>query len=280
MAKRKRQDEGASSEWLNTYADMVTLLLTFFVLLYSMSTVSEEKWEFLKAALSNIGITTSQLVVVDDVTAEGDGEVGSTGTGIGEAPVVEESDAKIDVELLYRLLEDYVESMSDGEMKESIEIQSGKNYVFIRFTDNVFFNPDSAVLREEGKTVLSEIGGGIKQAEDSIGVIRIEGHTASVLEDANYRVDDRELSSGRANAVLKYLEDSCKISSEKLSALGYGKYRPIADNATPDGRKKNRRVEILIVDKNINIEDQESLKELVSKFFGEDKFTVDNDYLP
>lgn len=280
MARRKRQDEGASSEWLNTYADMVTLLLTFFVLLYSMSTVSEEKWEFLKAALSNIGITTSQLVVVDDVTAEGDGQVGSTGTGIGESPVAEESDAKIDVEMLYKLLEDYVESMSAGEMKESIEIQSGKNYVFIRFTDNVFFNPDSAVLREEGKTVLSEIGGGIKLAEDSIGVIRIEGHTATVLEDANYRVDDRELSSGRANAVLKYLEDACGIASEKLSALGYGKYRPIADNAVSDGRKKNRRVEILIVEKNINVEDQESLKELVSKFFGQDKFTVDNDYMP
>ncbi len=280
MAKRKRQDEGASSEWLNTYADMVTLLLTFFVLLYSMSTVSEEKWEFLKAALSNIGITTSQLVVVDDVTADGDGQVGSTGTGIGESPVVEESDAQIDVEMLYKLLEDYVESMSDGEMKESIEIQSGKNYVFIRFTDNVFFNPDSAVLREEGKTVLSEIGGGIKLAEDSIGVIRIEGHTATVLEDANYRVDDRQLSSDRANAVLKYLEDACGIASEKLSALGYGKYRPIADNATSDGRKKNRRVEILIVEKNINVEDQESLKELVSKFFGQDKFTVDNDYMP
>lgn len=280
MARRKRQDEGASSEWLNTYADMVTLLLTFFVLLYSMSTVSEEKWEFLKAALSNIGITTSQLVVVDDVTAEGDGQVGSTGTGIGESPVAEESDAKIDVEMLYKLLQDYVDSMSDGEMKESIEIQSGKNYVFIRFTDNVFFNPDSAVLREEGKTVLSEIGGGIKLAEDSIGVIRIEGHTATVLEDANYRVDDRELSSGRANAVLKYLEDACGIASEKLSALGYGKYRPIADNAVSDGRKKNRRVEILIVEKNINVEDQESLKELVSKFFGQDKFTVDNDYMP
>lgn len=280
MARRKYQDEGSSSEWLNTYADMVTLLLTFFVMLYSMSTVSEEKWEFLKAALSNIGITTSQLVVVDDVTADGDGQVGSTGTGIGESPVAEESDAQIDVEMLYNLLKDYVDAMGDGEMKESIEIQSGKNYVFIRFTDNVFFNPDSSVLRGEGKTVLSEIGEGIKLAEDSIGVIRIEGHTASVLEDANYRVDDRELSSGRANAVLKYLEDACGIASEKLSALGYGKYRPIADNATSDGRKKNRRVEILIVDKNINVEDQESLKDLVSKFFGQDKFTVDNDYMP
>ncbi len=223
MARKKYQDEGSSSEWLNTYADMVTLLLTFFVMLYSMSTVSEEKWEFLKAALSNIGISTSQLVITDDLTIEGLGEVGNTGSGIGDSPVAEESDVPIDVEMLYNLLSDYVNAMGDGEMKESIKLESGKNYVFIRFTDNDFFNPDSSVLRQEGKTVLDNIGAGIKQAEDSIGVIRIEGHTASVLEDANYHVDDRELSSGRANAVLKYLEDACKINSEKLSSLGYGK---------------------------------------------------------
>lgn len=280
MARKKYQDEGSSSEWLNTYADMVTLLLTFFVMLYSMSTVSEEKWEFLKAALANIGITTSQLVVVDDVTKEGDGQVGSTGSGIGDSPVAEESDAIIDVDMLYNLLKDYVDSMGEGEMKDSIEMQNGKNYIFIRFTDNVFFNPDSAVLRQEGKDVLSEIGAGIKKAEDSIGVIRIEGHTASVLEDDNYHVDDRALSSDRANAVLKYLEENCGISSELLSSLGYGKYRPIADNSTTEGRKKNRRVEILIVEKNIDVQDQESLRELVDRFFGEDKYTIDSDYIP
>lgn len=280
MARKKHQDEGSSNEWLNTYADMVTLLLTFFVMLYSMSTVSEEKWEFLKAAFANIGITTSQLVVVDDVTKEGDGQVGSTGSGIGDSQVAEESDVIIDVEMLYSLLKDYVDSMGDGEMKDSIELQSGKHYVFIRFTDNVFFNPDSAVLRQEGKDVLSEIGAGIKMAEESIGVIRIEGHTASVLEDENYHVDDRELSSGRANAVLKYLEENCSISSELLSSLGYGKYRPIADNSTAEGRKKNRRVEILIVEKNIDVQDQESLRELVDRFFGEDKYTIDSDYIP
>ncbi len=280
MARKKHQDEGSSNEWLNTYADMVTLLLTFFVMLYSMSTVSEEKWEFLKAAFANIGITTSQLVVVDDVTKEGDGQVGSTGSGIGDSQVAEESDVIIDVEMLYSLLKDYVDSMGDGEMKDSIELQSGKHYVFIRFTDNVFFNPDSAVLRQEGKDVLSEIGAGIKMAEESIGVIRIEGHTASVLEDENYHVDDRELSSGRANAVLKFLEENCGISSELLSSLGYGKYRPIADNSTAEGRKKNRRVEILIVEKNIDVQDQESLRELVDRFFGEDKYTIDSDYIP
>lgn len=282
MARKRRQseDDGGSGAWLNTYADMVTLLLTFFVMLYSMSTIDAEDWEFLKSALSNIGISTSQLVVAQDLSMEGDGQVGSTGTGIGDSDVAKDSDETIDVETLYKLLSNYVDTMGEGEMKESIELQHGKNYVLIRFTDNVFFNPDRANLRTEGKEALLEIGKGIKLAQDSIGVIRIEGHTASVLEDDNYRVDDRELSSDRANAVLKFLEDSSGIASEKLSSLGYGKYRPIADNSTPEGRKKNRRVEILVVEKNIDIEDHESLKELVARFFGQDKYTVDDSYEP
>ncbi|MFA9381507.1 MAG: flagellar motor protein MotB [Acetanaerobacterium sp.] len=282
MARKRRQseDDGGSGAWLNTYADMVTLLLTFFVMLYSMSTIDAEDWEFLKSALSNIGISTSQLVVAQDLSMEGDGQVGSTGTGIGDSDVAKDSDETIDVETLYKLLSNYVDTMGEGEMKESIELQHGKNYVLIRFTDNVFFNPDRANLRTEGKEALLEIGKGIKLAQDSIGVIRIEGHTASVLEDDNYRVDDRELSSDRANAVLKFLEESNGIASEKLSSLGYGKYRPIADNSTPEGRKKNRRVEILVVEKNIDIEDHESLKELVARFFGQDKYTVDDSYEP
>ncbi len=279
MARKKRESEGSGNEWLNTYADMVTLLLTFFVLLFSMSTISEEKVEFLISALSNIGVSTQQIVLAPDLTVEGDGQVGSTGTGIGDADAAKQYDQPIDVEMLYELLKNYVETQPD-DLRESIEVQHGKNYVFIRFTDNVFFNPDSAILRQEGRDILLDIGEWIKLAEESIGVIRIEGHTATVLEDANYRVDDWKLSSDRAYAVLKYFQDEITIAPELLSSLGYGKYRPIADNATPEGRKKNRRVEILIVEKDINIDNHESLKELVSIFFGQEKYVFDQTYIP
>lgn len=280
MARKKHQDEGVSNEWLNTYADMVTLLLTFFVMLYSMSTVDAQKFSFLAAALSNIGVSTDQLVIAPDLQKDGEGKVGNTGSGIGESDVVEASEELIDLETLYEMINKYVDTQTEGEMKESIDVQKGKHYVFIRFTDNVFFNPDSAVLRNEGKVVLDNIGAGIKSAEASIGTIRIEGHTAAILEDENYHIDDRALSSDRANAVLKYLETGCKIKSDLLSSLGYGKYRPIADNTTPEGRKTNRRVEILVVDKNVDVNDTESLKELVAKFFGQEHFTIEENYLP
>ncbi|SDN20017.1 OmpA/MotB family protein [Acetanaerobacterium elongatum] len=280
MARKKHEDEGISNEWLNTYADMVTLLLTFFVMLYSMSTVDADKFTFLASALSNIGINTEQLVVTPDLKKDATGKVGNTGSGIGDSDIANASQEPINLETLYDMLKNYVDTQTEGEIKESIDVQKGKHYVFIRFTDNVFFNADSAVLRNEGKVVLDNIGEGIKNAEASIGTIRIEGHTAAIPENENYHVDDRQLSSDRANEVLKYLEKNCKIQSELLSSLGYGKYRPIADNNTPEGRKQNRRVEILVVDKNIDVDDKDSLKELVAKFFGEDKFKLEDNYIP
>ena len=280
MARKRHEGESISNEWLNTYADMVTLLLTFFVMLYSMSTIDGDKFTFLASALSNIGINTEQLVVTPDLEKEANGKVGNTGSGIGDSDVVEASQEPINLEALYDMLKNYVDTQTDGEIKESIDVQKGKHYVFIRFTDNVFFNADSAILRKEGKVVLDNIGSGIKNAEASIGTIRIEGHTAAIPENENYHIDDRQLSSDRANEVLKYLEKSCKIQSELLSSLGYGKYRPIADNNTQEGRKQNRRVEILVVDKNIDVDDKDSLKELVAKFFGEDKFKLEDNYIP
>lgn len=280
MARRKYVDEGSSSEWLNTYADMVTLLLTFFVLLYSISTVNTEKFEMLMEAMNNIGLSTEEIVQTEQPHGNSTGKAGNTGSQAGQNGAATSSQQSIDVATLYEKIQNYVDTKAPKEIKDNISVEGDEHYVFIRFTDNVFFNPDSAVLRSEGTQVLTDIGSVIKLAEKAIGAIRIEGHTAAIVEDENYRVDDRELSSDRANAVLKCLENNSKIAPEILSSLGYGKYRPIADNTTPEGRKKNRRVDILIVDNSIDSSDQESMKELISRTFGIDKYQVEENYLP
>lgn len=280
MARRKYVDEGSSNEWLNTYADMVTLLLTFFVLLYSMSTINSEKFDVLVQALDKIGLSTQEVIQSDKPSGYSTGKTGSTGSQAGQDGAATSTNQSIDVATLYERIQNYVDTQVSQEIKNNISLEGDDDYVFIRFTDNIFFNPDSSVLRSEGASVLSDIGKVIKLAENSIGAIRIEGHTAAILENENYGVDDRELSSDRANAVLKFLESNSKITPGILSSLGYGKYRPIADNTTQDGRKKNRRVDILIVDKNIDYNDKENLRELVSKTFGTDKYTVDENYLP
>lgn len=259
--------------WLNTYGDMVTLLLTFFVLLYSFSSTDEAKLEFLRKAFSNYfdkDQISDQVVILPSENGDMTGQIGNTGSNAGDEEVGATEDP-FDLDKLYEMMEQYTEG---SELGESIDVEKGKKYMFIRFTDNVFFDPDSAVLRNEAKEVLDFLGEGLKKAEEQIGVIRIEGHTATVVDDENYKVSDRELSSERANSVLDYLEKNSGIKPDLLSSLGYGKYKPIADNNTPEGRNKNRRVDILIVEKDIDIEDKETLQEVVKLFFGEGHYNI------
>jgi chemotaxis protein MotB len=110
---------------------------------------------------------------------------------------------------------------------------------------SLFFEADKAVLKQGGTEILDYVGKALGQVEPYIKFIRIDGHTAEAAPGTS-RVDNRELSTDRANEVLKYLENNYIGHPEKLMAVGYGLYRPIAPNDTEQNRAKNRRVEILI----------------------------------
>ena len=117
--------------------------------------------------------------------------------------------------------------------------------VYIRFTSTLFFQPNKAVLLPGGKDILDTVGPAIHMVEENVKVIRIDGHTAESAPGDN-SVNDRDLSSERANTVLKYFEEYYITDRAKLMAVGYGRYRPVASNDTEENRAKNRRVEILV----------------------------------
>jgi len=123
-------------------------------------------------------------------------------------------------------------------------ITKSENYVFIRFADNITFDGYSYILKDSGKEILNILADGLKLVEEHIEEVIIAGHTAEVQQDN--REIDRNLSTNRANTVLRYLEDRNAINPAKYIAIGYGLYKPIADNSTADGRAENRRVEIFI----------------------------------
>jgi chemotaxis protein MotB len=106
----------------------------------------------------------------------------------------------------------------------------------------MFFNPDSAVLTAQGRQLMVDIGTAIRDVQDRIKAIRVDGHTAV----ADSPISDRDLSTDRANTVLKFLEAGYVSDPSKLLAVGYGQYHPIASNDTEEGRAQNRRVEIII----------------------------------
>lgn len=227
MGKRNKNKKGINKDaWLNTYADMITLILIFFILLFSMSTLDAAKYKQL------VEIFNPAAVYETTGTAtESDGS-----TSPNEDISVEEI---VDLEDLYQYLSQYTK---ENGLDEAVSIEKYEKAVSIKFMSSIFFEPDSSRIKPGGQQVLSDIGQAFKAVEPTIKSIRIDGHTAQ----ADSPVDDRDLSSSRANEVLRFLQNGYITDPAKLLSVGFGQYRPIAPNDTEENRAKNRRVEIII----------------------------------
>lgn len=221
---------------MDTYGDMVTLLLCFFVLLYSMSSIDSEKWELLVKSFNPDAEYLSQIVINQEASDE------SAKYAVeGTAEIDQPTD---DFDQIYYTLSQYI---SDNQLQASIELSKGDGFTFITFQDTVFFDGDSYVLKDEGKVVLDEFCKAILDATDSIQEIQILGHTSQASPDIpNEPVSDRFLSSNRATEVLLYIQQKDIIDPSKLVSCGYGQFRPISSFETRQSRAKNRRVEILV----------------------------------
>ena len=258
--KKKKGGEGGAN-WMDTYGDMVTLLLCFFVLLYSMSTISEENW---KALVMSFNPEAVQAITATpggdgpDASADKQGGYMSEGSDISQ----EQIDDKI--EALYQALKNYV---SQEDAQSTISVTKGDGMVYICFNQSVFFDGNSSVLRAESKPVLNVVSDMLSDAADAIDEVRIMGHTAQASPDEpNTVVGDRTLSSERATNVLIYVQEHCTVDPARLISEGYGQWRPIASNDTSEGRRQNRRVEMIISGRNLEKELEEGIQRYETEF--------------
>jgi chemotaxis protein MotB len=255
MARKKGQEEEGAN-WMDTYGDMITLVLTFFVLLYSMSTMDKSKWQYIAQAFSAGEGKITNVVVVNEPDPDNDpSAIYVDDVDVEEAETVE-------FEYLYQYLKEYVQS---NNLSDSVTVEMSKTGVYMKFRDNIFFAGDSAVLLDEGKYVLESISDGIRAVNERILAIKVSGHTAG---SSTSDVNEWELSSGRADAVINYMLSLDVCDPEKFSSAGYAKYRPIAGNDTEENRAKNRRVEIVFIRNDVDFSDPEVVEELLSLEFG------------
>lgn len=266
MARKQREEEGGYN-FMDTYGDMVTLLLTFFIMLFSMSTVDNEKWEILVKAFSNKDGNTSQIIMIPvadgDDYAPSEGQKGTMSTE-GESDTSSlEAESVESMEELAELIQEYLEQ---NNLEESVKMETeGKNAVYLTFDNNLFFDGDSYTLRQSSKDILQYLGGLFKAAEQEIFMIRINGHTAAIPGWDNYDVNDWDLSSLRANRVATYFEEETQISPKKLMTNGWGKNHPVASNSTEEGRSQNRRVDIQILGKDYASSSPEELLAILNR---------------
>lgn len=238
MQRRSSGGEGGGDSWLNTYADMVTLLLTFFAVLLSMSSVDQEKFNAFIESFSNL-----PPEIIEQIVGHGDNPNEDP-----NATVPTEQEVTQAMDNLYQMLIEYVEQHG---MQDQVSIQKSGGIIFIRFDSAIFFHPDDYVLLPTSEETLAFVGDGVCQYENMIKLVAILGHTATVSED--YPVSEWMLSSQRAAVVGMYLDDTKCFDPTKIITIGYGGNFPVAENETEEGRRQNRRVELAIISKNSTI---------------------------
>jgi chemotaxis protein MotB len=253
---KKKKGGGGGANWMDTYGDMVTLLLCFFVLLYSMSTISQENFKalvmsFNPDSLKSITQTSGNGgPVADDTGDEG---------GLMELPDISQADVDSIMEDLYQSLKQYAE---ENNMEDSISVTQGDGKVFVSFNQTTFFDGNSYVLRSESLPVLDSISQMLTDAVDAIDEVRILGHTAQEEPDTPNKVSvDRFLASNRATNVLIYIQEHSEVDPARLISEGMGQWHPVASNDTAEGRSKNRRVEMIISGRNLAEELEEGLQQ-------------------
>ncbi|MFQ5499589.1 MAG: flagellar motor protein MotB [Candidatus Zixiibacteriota bacterium] len=228
MARRRRnsQTHDDTERWLLTYADLITLLLAFFVVMYSMSQVDAKRFGKMAQALNGILKGGDQMIAkyTEETPPQGHGLL-----KLGNLHLVQT-----------QIKERFKRLDRESEVKTEITERG----LVVHIMESALFAPSSANLKPRAMEILDIISGKM------IGLpnhIRVEGHTDDrAIHTAQYP-SNWELSSARATEVVRYYVTNHNIPASRISALGYGEYRPIKPNNSIENRAANRRVDIVIL---------------------------------
>lgn len=237
MSRKKPEKKAISQDWLTTYSDMMTLILTFFVLLYSFSLLDTNKFRQLAQSLA--------------IALGGDSQIITNGGNIGPVPIAENPGVEDNTngsglvgKEAQRIYDEVTSYVDENGLNAKVTIKKETRGVLIELQDNILFDSGDAKLKEDSLPLLKKISGLLNEFSNEVIV---EGHTDNLPINKGYYQSNWELSTDRANKVVRYFIEKENMDGRRFQAVGLGEYRPIDTNDTPEGRQKNRRVNILIV---------------------------------
>ena len=261
MAKKKKAEASKGSPaWMATFSDLMNLLLCFFVLLFSMSTVSEEKFEMVIASLQ------SKLSIFEQgSTTVGEGSM--VGGGIRQLEFLDNyynqlANSKNDKETQEEgdLKDQYAEeSLKESEemagdiqdavdqlgISNAVEIDFDEQYVMLNLSGAILFESGKAEVMPEAEQILKRVAVVLNQYDKNI--IEVEGHTDNIPISSKSKYESNDvLSMYRALSVADLIRQETKLNPAYIKSSGRGDFVPIADNSTSEGRARNRRVVIKI----------------------------------
>jgi chemotaxis protein MotB len=231
---KKCPDEGAP-DYMLTYGDMVTLLLTFFVMLLTPATIDGHQLRLILAAFPGLG----SLEGGNTLEA---GRLAELGNTIESLPSMERGRA------LSEARREAISIFQPEIQTDQVRVQEDERGLIISLVGDAFFEPASADVRiEQTRDVLQRLARLLSSDTLADRTFRIEGHTDNIPTDpAGPWLSNWDLSTDRALAVLRYLVEFDAEESQ-FQVMGLGEHRPLYDNATPEGRAYNRRVDLIIL---------------------------------
>lgn len=235
MKKKRHEQEGNNERWLITYSDLITLLLVFFIILYAFSKVDNKKYENLASGFNSVfGSGTGILTGGNSINIVG-----------GTASQNSSGEEKSEEDMLSDLKQQVDGYLTSNSLNESVSTDIDDRGLVISMSNSILFDSGTATIKSDNNLNLKTMG---KLLNSMPNYIRIEGHTDNLPINNTKFKSNWELSVIRATNVAEILIDETGISPERISVLGYGEFRPIGDNSTAEGRAKNRRVDIIIMD--------------------------------
>jgi chemotaxis protein MotB len=244
MNPRVHRSRVTHERWLVSYADFITLLFAFFVVLYAFAKADQKKQVEVSSAIDgafrSLGIFPSTMRNAQKSAGGADQPLTPMNIVMGE-DVMSPARVKNDLEQMHRDLE---QRLSNQVASHTVSIQMGRDGLIISLREAGFFKSGSATPTPQTIDTLRQIAASVGQSPYDV---RVEGHTDNIPIHSSQFDSNWELSSARGTGIARLLLSLHTIPPERLSAAGYAEFHPVDTNDTPEGRARNRRVDLVIL---------------------------------